>query len=412
MDGCAVGDLSHHAADAAGEPHEMRSGRIGPRSELVEVAAGAEVRAIASEVHAEDRRIVQAEHEGFVELVSHARAQCVADLGPVEHDLEAVVLALPPTPRGDPLRASIGRGDPPARRRTRDRTAASSRRPTRRPSHRTATFAPRCGARGQEQWPRVGEPRRTRPRHPSHWERQPHPPAGGARPSRDRRLLSPPAVRRLGRRAPQVAGRPVHSRSPAPFLRDRLDPPVRKARRAGRGARRQSGRGGSCRLRHDRRIVPAPPSRSSRPAPRDAVAAWAASGAMALTGWRDRPALGPPAPLVSRLDDIAATIAQRSAELGTPVAVDPLSPSSSSVLRSQASSETVSRAAVVPLACWALPMAGSRSPWRVPTTSSCSRPGSSWNARLLRIPGPRSPTRSHPARASSWWSGVSSWGSL
>ncbi len=45
---------------------------------------------------------------------------------------------------------------------------------------------------------------------------------------------------------------------------------------------------------------------------------------MSLTGWPDGPALGPPAPLVSRLDDIAATVAQRSAALGTRVTVDPL----------------------------------------------------------------------------------------
>jgi hypothetical protein len=46
---------------------------------------------------------------------------------------------------------------------------------------------------------------------------------------------------------------------------------------------------------------------------------------MALTGWSDRPALGPPSPLVPRLDEIAATVAQRSAERGTRVGVDPLS---------------------------------------------------------------------------------------
>lgn len=37
----------------------------------------------------------------------------------------------------------------------------------------------------------------------------------------------------------------------------------------------------------------------------DPVTAWAASGAMALTGWPDRPPLGPPEPLVPRLHDVA-----------------------------------------------------------------------------------------------------------
>src|SRR3954454_14570378 len=38
------------------------------------------------------------------------------------------------------------------------------------------------------------------------------------------------------------------------------------------------------------------------------VAAWAASGGMALTGCPDRPPLGPPAPLVERLAAIGRTL--------------------------------------------------------------------------------------------------------
>lgn len=56
----------------------------------------------------------------------------------------------------------------------------------------------------------------------------------------------------------------------------------------------------------------------------DAVDAWAASGAMALTGHPDRTGLGPPAPLVPRLGDAAGVLRRRSAELGDAVDIDPL----------------------------------------------------------------------------------------
>jgi crotonobetainyl-CoA:carnitine CoA-transferase CaiB-like acyl-CoA transferase len=56
----------------------------------------------------------------------------------------------------------------------------------------------------------------------------------------------------------------------------------------------------------------------------DPVAAWARSGALALTGRPDRPPLGPPAPLVGRLGEVAALIERRSAALGRRVAGDPL----------------------------------------------------------------------------------------
>ena len=56
----------------------------------------------------------------------------------------------------------------------------------------------------------------------------------------------------------------------------------------------------------------------------DVVAAWAASGAMALTGRPDGPPLGPPARLVPGLRDAADAIAADSAGIGRPVALDPL----------------------------------------------------------------------------------------
>lgn len=56
----------------------------------------------------------------------------------------------------------------------------------------------------------------------------------------------------------------------------------------------------------------------------ETVAAWARSGAMALTGPPDGPGLGPPAPLVPRLREVADVLRARSEELGTPVDVDPL----------------------------------------------------------------------------------------
>lgn len=54
------------------------------------------------------------------------------------------------------------------------------------------------------------------------------------------------------------------------------------------------------------------------------VHAWASSGAMALTGWPDGPGLGPPEPLVPRLQAVAELLEQRSVALGRAVAVDPL----------------------------------------------------------------------------------------
>lgn len=55
------------------------------------------------------------------------------------------------------------------------------------------------------------------------------------------------------------------------------------------------------------------------------VAAWAASGAMALTGRADGPALGPPAGLVPELTAIGRLLEDRAAALGGRVRVDPLS---------------------------------------------------------------------------------------
>lgn len=59
-------------------------------------------------------------------------------------------------------------------------------------------------------------------------------------------------------------------------------------------------------------------------AARRAVEAWAASGAMSLTGRADGPALGPPEPLVPALEGVARLVAQRSAALGKAVHLDPL----------------------------------------------------------------------------------------
>ena len=59
-------------------------------------------------------------------------------------------------------------------------------------------------------------------------------------------------------------------------------------------------------------------------AERDALAAWAASGAMALTGRADGPPLGPPDRLVPGLQRFAAIVRDRSARLGREVSLDPV----------------------------------------------------------------------------------------
>ena len=55
-----------------------------------------------------------------------------------------------------------------------------------------------------------------------------------------------------------------------------------------------------------------------------AVAAWAASGAMALTGCTDRPALGPPRHLPAQLRRLGERLRRRSEALGDIVGLDPL----------------------------------------------------------------------------------------
>jgi hypothetical protein len=68
------------------------------------------------------------------------------------------------------------------------------------------------------------------------------------------------------------------------------------------------------------------PSATRRPVATDrdrrALAAWAASGAMTITGRADGPPLGPPDGLVAGLQRSAAVIGQRSARLGVPLEVD------------------------------------------------------------------------------------------
>ncbi len=59
------------------------------------------------------------------------------------------------------------------------------------------------------------------------------------------------------------------------------------------------------------------------PSPEAEVAAWAASGAMALTGWPDAP-LGPPAGLVPKVAAIARVLADRARSLDGSIEVDAL----------------------------------------------------------------------------------------
>ena len=58
--------------------------------------------------------------------------------------------------------------------------------------------------------------------------------------------------------------------------------------------------------------------------PDAAVASWAASGAMALTGRSDGPPLGPPAPLVARAAALGEELAAAAGALGASMAVSPL----------------------------------------------------------------------------------------
>jgi CoA-transferase family III len=58
--------------------------------------------------------------------------------------------------------------------------------------------------------------------------------------------------------------------------------------------------------------------------PPDPVSAWASRGAMALTGWPEHPGLGPPSPLVRRLEEVAQRLAVTTAAVGHPVMIDPI----------------------------------------------------------------------------------------
>jgi hypothetical protein len=65
-------------------------------------------------------------------------------------------------------------------------------------------------------------------------------------------------------------------------------------------------------------------SRLSGGAAASATGAWAASGAMALTGRRDGPPLGPPAPLVGRVAHVGEVLRHTSRRLGAEIAIDGL----------------------------------------------------------------------------------------
>ena len=69
-----------------------------------------------------------------------------------------------------------------------------------------------------------------------------------------------------------------------------------------------------------------PVARDGTSATRDAdeIAAWARSGAMALCGRAEGPALGPPTGLVSKLQSVAGVLRDRAAALGRDVTLDPL----------------------------------------------------------------------------------------
>lgn len=63
---------------------------------------------------------------------------------------------------------------------------------------------------------------------------------------------------------------------------------------------------------------------AAHPDPAGELAAWAASGAMWLTGRPGAPPLGPPAGLVGKLRAVGEVVTRRTAASGTPVELDPL----------------------------------------------------------------------------------------
>ena len=79
--GHAIGDGVDGSSRALEDPHEVRGGGVRPRAELVEVAARAERRTFAAQVHLRDRVVDRGELERVDELISHRRVERVADLG-------------------------------------------------------------------------------------------------------------------------------------------------------------------------------------------------------------------------------------------------------------------------------------------------------------------------------------------
>jgi len=92
--GDAGGQGGQQPGRAAGQPDEVGGGRVGERAELVEVAARAEARAVAPQVDLRDGGIDDGERQRLAQLVPQPGVERVADLGPVEDDVEPRAVSL------------------------------------------------------------------------------------------------------------------------------------------------------------------------------------------------------------------------------------------------------------------------------------------------------------------------------
>ena len=109
------------APDAALDAEEVRGTRVGRDPELREVAATAQRRTVASEMHVTDRRVDRDEIERIAQRIAHRGVERVVHLGSVQEDVEARIVSL------EPDRIGAGR-DAAAERCSRATSAGRSRR--------------------------------------------------------------------------------------------------------------------------------------------------------------------------------------------------------------------------------------------------------------------------------------------
>lgn len=310
------GHRSQHRQETGRRPvetDEVRRGRVGPTPHLVEVAAGAERRALAREIDPSHLGVERSDEEGVVQRVAHGGIHGVPDTGPGQDDLEVVLVTTCPQARTVAVGTVAGwtPRSPPG-----ELGSCLEHRVRRRLCDQSGGDGP--SLRLPEQQGEGGRGDRVRPHglgqgidvgagpidhHVDHLQ-----------PRTDPAVTSMEVVDRRADRhhherqaAPllEVGGR---RRRPVQIEQHRAMTVARRCEAVRRGLRANGvdQRAGGDVLDGGNLPWLASMEDDRSPAQRtEEVRRWAASGLMALTGFPDQPALGPPSRLVSGLDVLA-----------------------------------------------------------------------------------------------------------